>query len=269
MNTQSPPISRQQLEQCVQPFLQHPPDTPITIQIEGQLFVVKFNRREPGRLWRESMSALACWIAFGIAVKPHAFRAGTIDYEAQRLQKLQTHHIAVPKLRLVHPHYIVMDHCGASIESILSDPSQRQTLLPRIVESLLELHKAGQWHGGAQVRNLTLQNNHIFRIDFEERTGDVLPLYIAQAYDVFLCFNSLGKYMSFDLDRGEQLLTHYLSQHKDPNLHATLHRVLKLLLRLHKVITLFGKKLQLRSDIQRTWYFTRILKRSLHNTQPH
>ena len=267
MNTQPPHIFHQQLEQRIQPFLQQPPDTPITIQLEEQYFVVKFNRREPGRLWRESMSALACRVAFGLAVSPRAFRAGSIDYEAQRLKNLQAHHIAVPKLLLSQPQYIVMEHCGASIESMLNDQHQRDMLLPRIVENLLELHKAGQWHGGAQVRNLTLKNDHIFRIDFEEKTGDALPLYMAQAYDVILCFNSLGKYMNFDLDRGEQLLTQYLSQHQDPNMYDTLHRVLRLLLRLHHVITLFGEKLQNRSDIQRTWYFTRILKRSLHHSK--
>ena len=163
------------------------------------------------------------------------------------------------------PSYIVMEHCGEQIEPMLRCEQRRDEFLPRIMDSLLDLHEADQWHGGAQVRNLIIQNDTIFRIDFEEKTGDVLPLSLAQAYDLFLCFNSLTKYMNFDIELGEKLLTDYLLRRQEPQIYASLSKVLNLSLRLGKVFDLLGHNFKNRSDIKRTLYFSAVLNRSLNN----
>lgn len=264
MTTFFPLRQQQKIKQKIQPLLQQPPAEPIHIQSGGRSYIVKFTRRESGRLWRESMSTLACWLLFGVAVKPNAFRTGDINYEAKRLRNLQPH-IAVPRLLIEESNYIVMEHCGEPIEPMLRCEQGRAEFLPRVIDSLLELHKAKQWHGGAQVRNLTLRDNTIFRIDFEEKTGDVLPLALAQAYDLFLCFNSLTKYMHFDIDLGEKLLTRYLRKHQEPQILAALDKVLKLSFHLSRTVDLFGKAFGSRSDIKRTLYFSTVLNRSLKN----
>ena len=260
-----PKIHQQRLEKKLYPLLQRPPTEPLHLQFDEQSYIVKFTRRESGRLWRESMSALSCWLLFGVAVKPNAFRAGNINYEAQRLRDLQQQAIAVPRLLIEEPEYIVMEHCGEQLESMLRCEEGRDEFLPRILDSLLELHEAKQWHGGAQIRNLTIQNDTIFRIDFEEKTGDVLPLELAQAYDLFLCFNSLTKYMDFDVELGERLLTDYLSRREERQIHTVLGRMFKLLLRLRKLLNLFGDEFKNSSDIKRTLYFSTVLGRSLDN----
>lgn len=266
MTTFFPLVQQKKLKQKIQPLLQQPPIEPIHIQSEGYSYIVKFTRRESGRFWRESASTLACWFLFGVAVRPNAFRTGDINYEAQRLRDLQSH-IAVPQLLIEEPNYIVMTHCGEQVEPMLRCEQRRNEFLPRIIDSLLELHKAKQWHGGAQVRNLTIQNDEIFRIDFEEKTGDVLPLALAQAYDLFLCFNSLTKYMNFDVALGEKLLTRYLYQRQEPKIYAALCKVHRLSLRLGKMINLFGQEFKSRSDIKRTLYFSTVLHRSLYKNK--
>lgn len=247
----------------IEPLLQQPPEEPIHIQSEGCSYIVKFTRREAGRFWRESGSTLACWLLFGVAVRPNSFRTGDINYEAQRLRDLRQH-IAVPQLFIEERDYIVMEHCGEQIEPMLRCEQGRQEFLPRIIDSLSELHNTKQWHGGAQVRNLTIQNDKIFRIDFEEKIGDVLPLALAQAYDLFLCFNSLTKYMNFDIELGTKMLSRYLYQRPDPQIYEALGRVLKLSLRLEKMIDLFAQGFKNHSDIKRTLYFSKILQRSLY-----
>jgi len=259
-------VQQKRIKQKIEPLLQQSPEEPIQIQSEGCSYIVKFTRREAGRFWRESGGTLACWFLFGVAVRPNAFRTGDITYEAQRLRDLR-HHIAVPQLFIEERDYIVMEYCGEQIEPMLRCEQGRQEFLPRIIDSLLELHKAKQWHGGAQVRNLTIQDGEIFRIDFEEKVGDVLPLALAQAYDLFLCFNSLTKYMNFDAKLGAKLLSRYLSQRSEPQIYETLGKVLKLSLRLEKMIDLFGQKFKSRSDIKRTLYFSEILQRSLYENK--
>ena len=258
-----PHSHRLELEKQIQLLRAHPPSAPMTIRTGGHLYVVKFNRRESGRWWRESLSAAVCGMLFGVWVSPSALRAGDTVYEAQRLAHLQAQGIAVPRVILQHDDYIVMEHAGSSVEALLSHTQHRNTLLIPIMQSLVDLHEAGQWHGGAQIRNLILKDQHLVRIDFEEKTGDVLPLHLAQAYDLLLCFNSLTKYLAFDIELGEQLLSHYLQQRPQPALHQTLHRVLTLLLRLKTLSHWLSPKLRYRSDLQRTLFFTAVLERTL------
>lgn len=258
------PLShRLELEKQIQLLRACPPSTPITIGVENCLYVVKFNRRESGRWWRESLSAALCGILFGLWINPKALRAGDTAYEAQRLAHLQAQGIAVPHVFLQHDDHIVMEHTGRSIETLLNHAQHRNTLLIPIMQSLVDLHEAGQWHGGAQVRNLTLKDQRIWRIDFEEKTGDALPLHLAQAYDLLLCFNSLTKYLAFDVELGQQLLSHYLQQRHQPALYQTLQRVLALLLRLKTTSHWLTPKQRCRSDLQRTLFFTAVLERTL------
>ena len=260
-----PTTHKQKIKQKIQPLLLQPPTTPLHIEFAESSYIVKFTRRESGRFWRESMSALACWFLLGVAVKPNAFRTGDISYEAQRLRKLRQKDIAVPRLLMEGPNYIVMEHCGERLEPMLRCEQTRDELLPHIMDSLLVLHEADQWHGGAQVRNLTIQNDTIFRVDFEEKTGDVLPLSLAQAYDLFLCFNSLTKYLNFDVELGEKLLTDYLLRRKEPRVYESLSKLLNFSLRLDKMFSLLGDNFKSRSDIKRTRYFSAVLSRSLNN----
>ena len=257
---------RFRLEKKLQVLTKQPPQTPITLKLDSRRYVIKFSRRESGRFWRESLSALSCRLLFGLAIKPSAFRTEDNQYEAQRLQTLHSHNLAVPTLLLTQPNYIVMDYCGQSIEPLLKDPQSLHYLAPRIVNSLVELHESNQWHGGAQVRNLTLKQDVLFRIDFEERVGDILPLELAQAYDVLLCFNSLAKYLDYDVKLGEQLLRQYLQQRQNPELQHALQQILNHLLRLIHTTKPLHVLLRHRSDIQRTCYFATILQRSLQNS---
>ena len=258
-----PPSHRIALEQRIQPLLQAQRQEPVVLHHDNTAYVVKFARREAGRLWREHLSSFILWLLFQQRVSPYQLRAGSIAHEAQRLRQLRAAGITVPALYLETPDYIVMEHCGESVEYRLRRTPYDRDLLQAIVQSLIQLHKQQQWHGGAQVRNLTIKNQLLYRIDFEENTGNAMPLALAQAYDVLLCFNSLATHIQQNQTLGVELLQRYLQQTQQPEVRHLLIKVDRYLQRLQRLLPLLGKKLQHSKDIRQTRYFAAILHQSL------
>lgn len=229
------------------------------IDYENTPYIVKFERREKGRIWREWSSAIVCWLLFQTKICPSLLHAGSIQHEASRLRELRAHHLNVPNILLEQPHYIVMEYCGESIEKQLKSNPTAPHLLFAIVESLISLHQAGQWHGGAQIRNLTLKNSKIYRIDFEENTGNAMPLHLAQAYDMLLCFNSLSPFLKHNKKLGVKLMSYYLDAVSNPAMHRLLLRVDRYLIALRKLIPLFREKTRKSNDVKNMIYFSELL----------
>lgn len=236
---------------------------PAVLHHDNRSFVVKFERRETGRAWREYVSALACLVFFQAKVNPKALRAGHISHEAQRLVELKQQGIAVPELYLQTADYILMEHCGESVEYRLRRNPADTELLYAVIDSLLELHLAGQWHGGAQVRNLAIKNQKIYRFDFEENTGAAMPLDLAQSYDLMLCFNSLASHISQNPTLGTKLLAHYLNHYPNEGVIKRLERLLHYLNTISLVLPFLGRKTQQSKDIKQSLFFKEILQANL------
>lgn len=244
----------------------HHKRNPCIVTINNTPYVIKKQRRESGRVWREYSSSLACLLLFKQPVKPRKLRAGGIHHEAQRIRELHKLGLNVPNIIKEGSNYIVMEHCGESLEHVLSKTPNNKSLLQGITEELITLHKKGQWHGGAQVRNLTIKNSVIYRIDFEENTGNALPLHLAQAYDILLCFSSLTPYWINKGTLSTELMTHYLQTLNNYKINKTLFRLSKHLKRTKNMMRPFLRKPKTKKDIQHALYFSKILDQSLKNT---
>ena len=72
---------------------------------------------------------------------------------------------------------------------------QRLPLMCAAGADLAAFHARGQWHGGAQTRNLTWNGQHFARLDFEERLHPGLPLATVQVYDALQLLLSLARYL--------------------------------------------------------------------------
>ena len=265
MLTENHPLTKALIAQ-IAPLQQQNPIRPQLLHYEGVDYVVKFARKEAGRRWREISSALFGSLLFNVWINPKQLRLGGISYEAKRLIELKQHDIAVPEVLLLTPDYLVMTHTGQSVQSRLNQEPKNPILLHSIVESLVELHTCGQWHGGAQVRNLTVREQQIYRIDFEENTGNAMPLHLAQAYDVLLCFNSLLHYLHDDLKMGSSLLTQYLLAAPNPLVIQALQQVNRHLQRLQRILLpLMPRKMRNGKDVRRTVFFAQILQQALSN----
>lgn len=157
--------------------------------------------------------------------------ASHVDYEGYRLRSLAQAGIRVPRLIHRGPGYLLLEHCGDTVESQFGHwPIETCSVeLQAEARELGRFHRAGQWHGAAQIKNLTRKDGHTWRIDFEETFGDLVPLPVAQALDIVLFLNSIS--LVDPLNEAEsrrllpQLLTICLAGNPDPRVRETLARV--------------------------------------------
>src|SRR5699024_9586732 len=117
-------------------------------------------------------------------------------------------------------------------------------LLEQLIVDLAEFHRAGHWHGGSQIRNLTLLDDRRYRIDFEENL-DALPLPLIQAFDLALFLNSCVRHLSrTEADTvavGSKLLDIYFQAHPDEEVEQCLQRGYEFLRWLRLPLRLLGR----------------------------
>jgi hypothetical protein len=89
-------------------------------------------------------------------------------------------------------------------------------------------HRAAQWHGASQIKNLTRHDGHTWRIDFEEDFGELVPLPVVQALDIILFLNSVSLAGAVDEAESRRLLPRLLAlcleENPDVRVRATLLR---------------------------------------------
>ncbi len=173
--------------------------------------------------------------------------AGGMDYEAKRLLDLAAKGVRVPDVALVLPEFFVLDYCGTVVATLLESwtaETWRSELL-RLATELGEFHRAGHWHGGAQIKNVTLHEGLSYRIDFEENFGEFLPLAAAQAADLTLFLNSISLAGPIDETEARQLLPRlldaYFAAHPAPEVKAVIRRTVPLVSRFASFAGLFQR----------------------------
>jgi len=209
---------------------------------EGTTYIVKRPAAKPRRLIQILFLRWAVKRVTGTALPTStlALSGATsgMDYEADRLKHLAAEGVRVPRLALLVPEFFVLEHCGAIVESHLANwpPETWRRELPRLATELGEFHRAGHWHGGAQIKNITLQDGVSYRIDFEEDFGEFLPLPVAQAADLVLFLNSISLSGPIVEDEARrmlpQLIDHYFATNPDPEIRGVIRRGFPLMRRL-------------------------------------
>ncbi|HWT54649.1 MAG TPA: hypothetical protein VN066_07560 [Rhodocyclaceae bacterium] len=197
----------------------------LVIDHAGVRYVAKRLAERPRRLMQ---TLFMRWLVKQITGQPLPLRtlalsesAGSMDYEAQRLEALAAAGARVPRIAYKTSDYLLLEHRGTVVASLLEkwSPDVWRTELPRMARELGEFHAAGLWHGGAQIKNVTLQDGSFTRIDFEENFGEFLPLPVTQATDLLLFLNSIS--LAGPIDEAESrrllptLLAEYVRVHAD------------------------------------------------------
>lgn len=139
---------------------------------------------------------LISWFARRLAKQPPnpPSQAPENQYELSRLKILAHAGVQVPEILVHDQEVMVLAHCGIDGFRAMKSMAlpDRTAFLIRLTEELARFHSAGHWHGGAQIKNVLLhESGEIYRIDFEERFTDSLPLPLAQVYDLILFLNSI------------------------------------------------------------------------------
>jgi tRNA A-37 threonylcarbamoyl transferase component Bud32 len=172
--------------------------------------------------------------------------ATSVDYEGRRLEALAQAGVRVP--RVVHrgAGFLLLEHCGTTVAAELEGWSVDtcRVELGRLARELGAFHRAGQWHGAAQIKNLTRKDGQTYRIDFEEDFGDRVPLPAAQALDVVLFLNSVslaGPLVEREADALlPELLEAYFASNPDRRVRAALEHALPRVQRLTRLLAPFA-----------------------------
>ena len=206
---------------------------------DGQRYVVKKLAAKPRKLIQ---TLFMRWAVKRVTGQPLPMRtlalseaAGSMDFEANRLKSLAAAGVSVPQVALVTPEFFVLEYCGTVIATLLEKwpPETFRTELTALARELGEFHRAGHWHGGAQIKNLTLHDGRHFRIDFEENFGEFLPLTATQAADLVLFLNSIS--LAGPVNEAEsrrllpKLIAAYFTAHPNPEIKAIIARAMPMM----------------------------------------
>jgi tRNA A-37 threonylcarbamoyl transferase component Bud32 len=215
------------------------------VEHDGQRYVAKRLADRPRRL---SQALFVRWLVKRVTGQALPMRTlllsgavSSVDYEARRLEALARAGVRVPRVVYRCERYLLLEHCGANLSSQLEAwPAETwRSELPRLASELGAFHSAGQWHGAAQIKNLTQKGGHTYRIDFEEGFGERVPLAAAQAVDVVLFLNSISLVGGVDEAEARvllpDLLARYFEAYPEPQVRAALVNALPLVAALSRL----------------------------------
>lgn len=170
----------------------------VVIELGGSRYVAKRVADRPRSLWQ---ALFLRWLVKRVTGQPLPLgtlllsdAASRVGYEARRLAALAQAGVPVPRVLHQAADYLLLEHCGETLASLLErwplDTCRAETT--RLAAELGAFHRAGHWHGAAQIKNLTRRDGLTYRIDFEEDFGELGPLPSVQALDVALFLNSIS-----------------------------------------------------------------------------
>jgi tRNA A-37 threonylcarbamoyl transferase component Bud32 len=200
-------------------------------ELGGRVCVLKIRRASARgavsfciRYLRASLISLFCWWGFKERPSARVLLRNGVEDETERLIALHAQGYPVPEVLYHAPGVLVLAFVGESLPTKVrkSSPMQRLAWMDLAARDLAKFHRAGFVHGGAQLRNVMVQDDQLTRIDFEENIGEALSTPLGQAYDVFQMISSMaglsGEQFSED-DRRllcARLLSTYLQANPDP-----------------------------------------------------
>lgn len=241
----------QALEAAALAAFSNPKSRTVLFNYDGRPYVAKRLAERPRKL---TQTLFMRWLVKRITGQPLPMKAlalseaaRSVDFEVQRLQSFYAAGVCVPRVVLTTNHFFILDYCGNVVATLLEGwPRQiwRAELL-KLAEELAAFHQAGHWHGGAQIKNVTMLEGKSYRIDFEEDFGNFIPLELAQLNDIILFLNSIS--LAGPIDEAEArhllplLLERYFLAHPASEIKQLLPRILPLLRTLSTLIRPFQR----------------------------
>lgn len=212
------------------------------VTIDGVRCIIK--RRRPSfvrgvsyalRYVRAFLLGVGCKLFLGEFPRPGVLLKNGLTHEAARLSTLLQAGCRVPEVWWQEQGLLVLEYVGEDLADLIrNEDSTSQLWLTRAAATdLAAFHARGMWHGGAQIRNVTLRDGELWRIDFEENIGSTLSRPLAQAYDLFQMLSSLASLRKLPDDvavtLGTLALDVYLESNPDPEVKARLTRLARIL----------------------------------------
>jgi hypothetical protein len=210
------------LESAVHLALAGSPARVLHLDHGGEHYVIKRVRGKGRSRLKTGFVRFLCRVFFPSLGVRGRFAPRDGDFEAERIHALAAAGMRVAGIALALPEATVYTHCGTPLPEHMAGlaPAQRRDLLHRAVADLAEFHRAGCWHGGAQLRNLLLRDGRFYRVDFEEDLEDSMSLPLAQLYDLGQFLADVTCLRDMDVtpvELGTALLADYRRRHWSPD----------------------------------------------------
>ncbi|WP_018881529.1 hypothetical protein [Thioalkalivibrio sp. ALE30] len=223
-----------QLVQAAQDRLARDPGRIVSLDFCGERYVIKRVREKARSRHQQWAIRVLCRTFFPFLTAPGNAPPRDGWYEMERVRALQTLGQPVPQVVAQLPDAVMYSHCGENVEHTLreQDPAARRATLEAVTRNLATFHRAGCWHGGAQLRNVLFDGQHFYRVDFEEDLDRVLSLELAQVYDLFQHLADATTWAAGDdtaESLGRDLLALYQAEHWSPRHTRALRGVARLL----------------------------------------
>lgn len=210
------------------------------VELGGRTCVIKIRR--PSllaavsyciRYLRASVISLLCWCGFKERPSAHILLRNGVEAETERLLALHAQAYPAPQVLYHAPGLLVLAFVGQNLPTEIRACSKEQRLvwMDLAAQDLAKFHLAGFVHGGAQLRNLMVQDGRITRIDFEENIGEALTKPLGQAYDVFQMISSMAGLSGEQFSEQERrtlcarLLKAYFQANPEPAVRAQVIRL--------------------------------------------
>ena len=209
------------------------------VDFAGRLCVIKIRRPSflgalsySVRFVRASLLSLFCWWAFRERPSPRVLLRNGVEAETERLLALHAQGYPAPDVLYYAKGILVLAFVGENLPTRIrkSSPQQRLILMDLAARDLAKFHQAGFVHGGAQLRNIMIQDDQLTRIDYEENIAEALSQKLGQAYDVYQMISSMAGLSGEQFSEQERralcarLLSAYLHAHPDPAVRSKLSR---------------------------------------------
>lgn len=123
--------------------------------------------------------------------------AAALAAEAAAICQLAAAGMPVPEVIACTERWLVLGDAGRALEADLHglhDPAERWHRIDSAGALLTRLHRAGLWHGGAQIRNFSWHDNGPGLLDLEDHDLTGMDLAERQARDLLLFLYSLTRY---------------------------------------------------------------------------
>lgn len=234
-----------------------------------QLFYLKKSGRSAHSSLKAYISMIICGLAFHQKFTKDSLEQGDIQDESARIRALQASGVLVPQIETENDRYLVLEDAGIPLEQIIQPLSAEDKMVwyQRVVKELALLHQKHQWHGGAQLRNHSVKNNAIYRIDFEEKFGHVIPPDAVGAYDLFLLLGDILSRLDETtyLEDGLKLVAYYEAISGRHDVIQRLSRLMWIRTVLQGLAKVLGQKVRQSLDARRTLRFFDVMQAYLNN----
>lgn len=177
----------------------------------------------------------------------------SLEYEVNKIKLLASVGVPVPHVVGHDTQFLFLEDTGTDLRQYLKDDalsqSDREQTIIQALMVLCQIHRSGNYHAGAQIKNYTISENGISAIDFEDSFASKYALDDIQFRDFFLFLFSLTSISNDAIY--QEAIDVYLSKTGNENIKTRLKKIARSTIPLLKTVEFLSgsKHLHLGHDV--------------------